>query len=138
MSSKIEVALQRKPPRKKLFFAPNPNGNRSRSIKWKSSSCESGNFKTGMKPALQCNKAPFGPGMWVKRLGGTTQSVSVYQRFHGEKCKQFSWIGFPSKPEPQEAVKIELGEVGVEGWRGGGLHLPHSRQLNRNWLPPPD
>lgn len=46
--------------------------------------------------------------------------MSIYQRFGGEKCKQFSWIGFPSKPEPQEAVKIELGEagrVGVEGWR---------------------
>lgn len=50
------------------------------------------------------------------------QSMSIYQRFSGEKCKQFSWIGFPSKPEPQEAVKIELGRGregggGVEGWR---------------------
>lgn len=45
------------------------------------------------------------------------QSMSIYQRFSGGKCKQFSWIGFPSKPEPQEAVKIELGRVGEGGGR---------------------
>lgn len=79
-------------------------------------------------------------GWWSGGGGGTGQSVSVYQRFSGEKCKQFTWIGFPSKPEPQEAVKIELGEVreGWKGGRGGGLHLPHSRQLNRRYLPRPD
>lgn len=48
---------------------------------------------------------------------GMRQSMSIYQRFSGEKCKQFSWIGFPSKPEPQEAVKIELGRVGEGGGR---------------------
>lgn len=48
---------------------------------------------------------------------GMRQSMSIYQRFSGEKCKQFSWIGFPSKPEPQEAVKIELGRVGKGGGR---------------------
>lgn len=46
------------------------------------------------------------------------QSMSIYQRFSGEKCKQFSWIGFPSKPEPQETVKIELGRVGEAGAEG--------------------
>lgn len=72
---------------------------------------------------------------------GMRQSVSIYQRSSGEKCKQFSWIGFPSKPEPPRGSKNRVsggGRTGGKGvvWeqRGGGLHLHRHRQLNRNYL----
>lgn len=62
------------------------------------------------------------------RRGNATVSVHP-STFQQEKCEQFSWIGFPSKPEPRETVKIELGRVSEGGGRtGGGLHLPHSGQ----------
>lgn len=50
---------------------------------------------------------------------GMRQSVSIYQRSSGEKCKQFSWIGFPSKPEPPRGSKNRV--VGEGGRKGGGL-----------------
>lgn len=51
---------------------------------------------------------------------GMRQSVSIYQRSSGEKCKQFSWIGFPSKPEPPRGSKNRVGGGGREerGWFG--------------------
>lgn len=75
---------------------------------------------------------------------GMRQSVSIYQRSSGEKCKQFSWIGFPSKLEPPRGSKNRVSGGGREGrseggkgsfgseWRCGGLHLHCHRQLNRN------
>lgn len=50
---------------------------------------------------------------------GMRQSVSIYQRSSGEKCKQFSWIGFLQSRSPREAVKIE--SVGEEGREDGGV-----------------
>lgn len=67
--------------------------------------------------------------------------MSIYQRFSGEKCKQFSWIGFPSKLEPQEAVKIELGrggEGGGKGWRvtPAPLQTVQQKLAGSAWLNP--
>lgn len=161
-SSEIEVAPQKKSHRswkkkrkENSFFAPNPNGNGSRSITWKSSSCESRNFKTGMKPALQRNKAPFGAGMSMKRLRGEVMVVVVVGGGYGTVSVRLSSLQwgkmqaiyldrFPFKAGAPRGCKnrVRGTQGGVEGWKGRGA-TPASFQTAQQkvsasaWLKPP-
>lgn len=72
------------------------------------------------------------------KRGNATVNVHLSTLWWG-KMQAIFLDRFPFKAGA-EAVKIELGRggegggVGAEGWRveGGGLHLPCSRQFNRN------